>query len=184
MIPLTRKQFNILVIVIFSILFIVSIFVYIKYTNYKNERKEEQKVTPEMEAELEKWTEVASATRRIINDDPLWYSAEKEASLIAETIEKDMDFKVYATYRTDGNEEFDCYIYGGKIPKIKNKTVRETIKMKLTHSLAASTASANLRKVGRPVELSSVKLEWRDKNGVQTLIDSDANGVWDNKPSE
>ncbi len=181
MIPLTKKEFKVFLIVLELLLFVVLLVGFIFYTNHRRE----QIVTPEMEKELDEWTRVARATRRLVKDDALWQASLPEAPLIAESIAEDMDLSIYATYRTDDDELIEGFIFGGNVPNIKNQTVKETTKLKLTHCLASSTIAAALRKNNRSVALVSVTMSWQDANGAKyELIDADADGTWDNQPSE
>lgn len=181
MIPMTRKQFNITLLAIFAVVFIVGIVGFIKYTNYKKS----QEPTPEEVADLAQWHSVADATRRLIDDEPLWRASEQEAALIASAIQKGMEFNVFAYYLIDGDELVDSYIYGGSIPGIEKNVNRETARYKLAHSIAASMVSSQYRKAGRKVELASVSLSWADADGEHELVDADADGAWDEdvKPS-
>ncbi len=179
MIPLTKKQFKVFLLVSELVMLLLIIIGLILFNIWWAAHK----VTPDM---IEKNTEamrIAESARHSIKDEALWKQASQEAALISKTIEDESDIIIFANYCSEDNEDVYGLVQAGRFSK-KNNVERETLYYELVRSLVTATPVLYLKQKTKKVKLTSVELNWQDEEGEHHLVDANADGIWDDQPSD
>lgn len=179
LIPMTKKEFNILLAILTPIVVAGLIVIIVLITNKYNDEMRYNYVSDEARAKLDEWKKISNATQKLVSPE-LWMTAENDARLLGQTVEEDVTMSVYANYYTDSGM-YSTIVAAGTLDGLDTKVDRQIAEMMFRHKIASSSVVNYYGEEN--IEASGVILSWEhpeDEDAVvYSLIDINGDGSWD-----